>query len=823
MNQNQMIEEDEIDLSELFGIIKNNIFTIVLMTLLSTFMAFSYIYWGKSIYSSKVIISLDSEKKSSNLGQILGGAMLGTLGLGLGEGGGGSKVELAKITLKSKKYLDSIIDTVDTGREFYIKRNFRKVELDKFSNLKIDIQYKEKKLYGKYFEIIPMDDGKQYLLRVKAIDYSAIQYYGKEVKNQYFTLNVKKIKGIDPYDEIQERDNAISRLVRDFTLKHRLNVEDKSYIFRVLDRDRRVERLIENLGVNDIKEAANVLEITYKDTLAKKTKDIITIIAKNFIANNLTNRMDEYNRNLEIINNQLQDINAKRKKKIRELTAYQEESVKTLMLSQGEVNIAGEMEKKKQQIEHILLQIEEIKNFKNSLEQNILSSIALTTVGINTASIQPLMDTLLKDNEAIRGLELQRSNINSSVTSNMLISSLIQELKRKKDTLKILLSDFTEYHPQVIQQQKEVVALTDSIRDNITLNLDKLIQNRDIVKSTILTNMSMVESSLYQKLEVINSNIEEKKMVLNSIPSKKMTQAQLTKEFQFDEKIYTVLLQKKVETEISKSTIIANTKILEDAHVAKKADSPKVLLILIVGALVGMILGIFFVFFRSFLDKNIRREGDIEHITDTPIFGTLSSIVNQKDFQEELRDIGTRLYFDSTQNSCSKVLISSMKVGEGKTIISADLAKIMAKTGKRVLIMDLDLRKPTLHEEFKQENRIGISDYFSKTVEFFDIIVTIDDNLDFMPAGPIYSDIYLFLMSDRFKELLEELEQRYDFIIFDTEAIGVASDTKVLLHYTDIVLLVVMVNVSEEKDIVAFDKIKRDSGIESVGIILNGV
>jgi capsular exopolysaccharide synthesis family protein len=818
-NQNQMIEEDEIDLSELFSTIKENIFTILFITILSIFMAFAYIYWGKSTYSSTVIISLDSKEKNNNLGQILGGAMLGNLGIDMTTGD--NTIELAKITLKSKKYFNTIIDKLDNGKEFYIKRNFRKIELDNFSNLKIDITYKEENLYEEYFKIIPIDD-KKYLLKIEAIDYNAIQYYGKKIKNQYFTLIVQKTNGIDPYNEIKKKDNSLSLWVREFSIKHKLNKLDKVYIFRTLSKDTRVENLIDNINVNN-EGNSDIFKITYKNTLSKKAKDIITALSKNFIEYNLDNREEEYERNLRIINSQLQKINVKRKNKIKELTEYQQESAMTLMLSKGESDIPGKMEKREQQIEHILLQIEEIKNFKNSLEQNILSSIALITAGINTTSIQPLMNTLLKDNEAIRELELQHSNINSSVTSNMLISSLIQELKDKQNTLQMLLSDFTEHHPQVIQQQKEVADLTDSIRSNITLNLDKLRQNRDIVKSTILTNMSMVESSLSQKLDVIKSNIKEKKSVLNTIPSKQMTQAQLMKDFQFDEKIYTVLLQKKVETEISKSTIIANTKVIENAYIAKKADSPKVLLILVVSAITGMIFGIFFVFFRSFLNKKIRKESDIENITDTPIVGTISSIANQEAFQKELKNIGTSLYFNKSPNSCSRVLISSMKSGEGKTIISAELAKIMAKTGKKVLIIDLNLRKPTLHKEFKQKNRIGISDYLSETVELYDIVFKVNNYLDFIPAGSISSDVYLFLMSDRFKNLIKKLEQKYDFIIFDTKAIDVASDTKVLLHYSNMVLLVVMANVSEEKDIITFDKIRRDSGVESVGIILNEV
>ena len=805
-NEREFIAEDEIDLHELFSTLRDNISTIITITLISILLASAYIYWGKSIYSSKVIISLDSKHQRNSLGDLLGGAMLGNLGLNLGGNDSSGGVAMAKIILKSRKYLDSILDTIDNSTEYYIQRNFKKVEVDKFSNLKIDIKYKDEELYGEYFEIEPIDN-KRYRLKVDAIDYNQIHSYGKEINNRYFTLNITKSKGIDPYDVIATEDNRVTQFIYNLTSKK------KRYIFKTLDRDTRIDNLIDNITLTDAKDASNVLEITYKDTLPQRVKNIITTISNSFISYNLKNRIDEYNRNLKIINNQIKDINFKRKRKVDKLTKYQEKSLKTLMLSKGDSDIIGEMDKQEQSIESILLQIQEVKNFKNSLKLDVLSSVALTSAGIDTSSIQPLMDTLLKDNEEIRELELQEKNINKSITSNPLITSLIQDLKIKQDMLNTLLSDFTEDHPQVIKQKKEVADLIDNIRENIAINLKKLRKNRDIVKSNILTNMSMVEKSLYKKLKIIKNNIKKKKSLLHSMPAKNMINVELTKDFEFDEKIYTVLLQKKVETEISKSTIIANTKILEDAQLPKKPDSPKVALILVVSTITGIILGIFFVFFRAFLNKEIKNKEDIERITDIPIYGEVSKISNQETFTKQLEDIVTKLYFNSSPNRCTKIVISSMHSGEGKSLICSGLANIISQTEKKVLVIDLDL---------KESNSIGMIDYLSQKAELNDIIIKVD-NFDFIPAGSIDSNIYLYLMNDRFKNMIIELEQRYDYIIFDTEAIENVPDTKVIMHYSDIVLLVAMVGVSQQQDIIEFDKIRVDSKIKSVGIILNKV
>jgi uncharacterized protein involved in exopolysaccharide biosynthesis len=147
MNREE-IEEDEINLQELFLTFKNNIGTIFFITFLTVVVVFIYLYFAKPIYSSSVTIALDNqEQKKMNV-------LPGEFFLNAEEG----KLELAKVTLKSRKFINTIIDRVDVDRELFIKSNFRKQEVENFSDIKIDIIYKNSDLYGNFFEILPLNE-----------------------------------------------------------------------------------------------------------------------------------------------------------------------------------------------------------------------------------------------------------------------------------------------------------------------------------------------------------------------------------------------------------------------------------------------------------------------------------------------------------------------------------------------------------------------------------------------------------------------------------------------------------------------------------------
>ncbi len=807
-----IIEEDEIDLSELFTTIKENLKTVLYITFLFIFLAIIYLYWSRNIYSSNTIIALE-EKSQSGL-TMLKNSMLSSLGLG---GVSGSiDIKTAKIKLKSRKYIATLLNKLNISMEYYIERNFKKIEFEKFNNFKINLKIKDIELYGEEFKLKPINS-KRYILEVKAINYKKEHSYGELVNNSHFRVKISKREGVDPYDMEKEKDNIITNYIYN-TFKHKI------YIFKKLDKDAQIDKIIDNLNIEDIKSASNMFKLEYKGTLAKKTKEIVSQIAKSFIRDTREERENELNRQLKIIDKQIYDIRKNLNTRVKRLEKYEEKSGIAIMSDPA--LLLEDIDKKKQGIDTISLQIKEINNFINNLNRgDIITSVPLMGVGIDTTSIQPLIDSFISSSEKIRELELQKENINKSVTSNKQIASFIEDLKNKNNILENLLSDFTEEHPQVIKQKKEIERLIDKIYNNIEINLEKFQKNREITKENILTNISMVKKTLLRKLEVLEKDINKREKLLKSMPSKKMAHNELKRDWGFNQSIYSTLLQNRIEIEVSKVSMRANTKILEDAYIAKKPDSPKKRLILIVSAVTGFIFGIFFIFFKESLNKKIRKLNDIIPLTNSIILGEIREGKNNRLSKEDFRMVRTNLQLSSIHqnSSCNIILVTSTIDGEGKTIISANLARIFSEINRKVLVIDLNMRKPKLHNEFKRKNSIGISNYILQDIEISDILINITANLDFIPGGAIVSNESTLLMNNKFEKLIEELKEIYDYIIFDTPSLIPYSDTRLLFQYSDIVLFILRANVSFKNYIIDFENFKKTHKMKSSGIILNGV
>lgn len=224
------------------------------------------------------------------------------------------------------------------------------------------------------------------------------------------------------------------------------------------------------------------------------------------------------------------------------------------------------------------------------------------------------------------------------------------------------------------------------------------------------------------------------------------------------------------------------------------------------------------------LDTKIRNASTVAELTDAPLYGVLPLKENKRFFDEALRSIRTNLQFVlPREKQCTTMLISSTAPGEGKTTVIAGLADMVAQSGKKVLIMDLDLRKPRLYQELKKSNKAGMTHYLVGDMDFIDFIQPINDNLDFFAAGTVPPNPSELLMSEKFEDLIGELMKMYDYILFDTAPIGAVIDANMLLRYSDIVLLVVKANYAEKAYLENFNRLRVEKNIKSAGVILNQV
>jgi capsular exopolysaccharide synthesis family protein len=180
------------------------------------------------------------------------------------------------------------------------------------------------------------------------------------------------------------------------------------------------------------------------------------------------------------------------------------------------------------------------------------------------------------------------------------------------------------------------------------------------------------------------------------------------------------------------------------------------------------------------------------------------------------------LQYFSAEKELQTILVTSGSSGEGKSFCSTNLASIMAISGKKTVLMGLDLRKPKLYDDFGLTNDLGVSNYLGGFVEMEDIIFHSDyNNLDLIFAGPVPPNPAELLMGAKMEKLMLYLKANYDIIIIDTPPIGIVSDTFGLLKYSDINIYLVRHLYTPQDSIKPLNDYVERGMIKNMAIILN--
>ncbi|MBX0357733.1 CpsD/CapB family tyrosine-protein kinase [Halobacillus sp. Nhm2S1] len=189
---------------------------------------------------------------------------------------------------------------------------------------------------------------------------------------------------------------------------------------------------------------------------------------------------------------------------------------------------------------------------------------------------------------------------------------------------------------------------------------------------------------------------------------------------------------------------------------------------------------------------------------------------------EQFRTIRTNLQFTSVDQELDSMLVTSASPSEGKSITTANTAVVFAQQGKKTLLVDADLRKPTIHYTFRVGNTSGLSNYLVGNQWILDLAKeTHIENLDVITCGPIPPNPSELLGSKKMKEFIEEAKETYDMIIFDTPPVLAVTDSQVLANFVEGVLLVVRSKQTEKEAAVKAKEQLEQSKANLLGVVLN--
>ncbi|HLA53537.1 MAG TPA: polysaccharide biosynthesis tyrosine autokinase [Flavitalea sp.] len=358
----------------------------------------------------------------------------------------------------------------------------------------------------------------------------------------------------------------------------------------------------------------------------------------------------------------------------------------------------------------------------------------------------------------------------------------------------------------------------------------------EMLKSKIRANVQTQRKSLLTGGNVVSDEQQKYSTVLKKIPSQEKELIQISRQQSIKNTIYTFLLQKKEETELSLASTIADTRLVDHAHSTTKPVSPNKPLILILSGLIALVLGLIFIYLKDVLNRNISSKVEVETLCALPVLGEIAlSTDNNKIvmkegsrmlISEQFRQIRTALRYIGINSKNKKILVTSGIPGEGKSFVAANLGIALSLTGKKVVLIELDLRKPTLSVGFDVKRSGGLTNYLiGENISIQSIIKPLKDydSLFLIPSGPIPPNPSELISHSKLTDLLLELEKDFDYVIIDTAPVGPVTDAYILSPFCDATLYIVRQGITPKALVSHLEKKVRYGGLKNVGIIVNGV
>jgi capsular exopolysaccharide synthesis family protein len=275
----------------------------------------------------------------------------------------------------------------------------------------------------------------------------------------------------------------------------------------------------------------------------------------------------------------------------------------------------------------------------------------------------------------------------------------------------------------------------------------------------------------------------------------------LTRDVENMQRIVDDLRRRLIEEQVEEKQPDERAVVVHDpARANKHPISPKPLLIIPVGILLGLVVGVGMAFFVEYLDTSVKTIDDVERSLQAPVLGVIPQNVGnvlddgpESPHAEAYRVLRTNLLFARKNEDWTTLSILSGGAGEGKTTTLFNLATVFAQSGQRVLIVDSDLRRPSIHRMLRVSNATGLTDLLLNKQATIDQVIqkTKLPTLDFLPSGKLPSSSMSVLGSVQMKEVVRELKRRYDFVFFDSPPLMGVSDASVLASEIEMVLQVI--------------------------------
>ncbi len=352
-------------------------------------------------------------------------------------------------------------------------------------------------------------------------------------------------------------------------------------------------------------------------------------------------------------------------------------------------------------------------------------------------------------------------------------------------------------------------------------------------RSNILENARIERISLNASRNNLNTTGSNYSSQLKNVPDKERALVEISRQLTVLTNTYDFLLQKKEETSLTFASTIPDSRIVDLAESSIYPASPNKLIVLSIAVVAAMGICLLIILKKEVFNAKILFRSDIDKYTDIPVVAEIVDIKNKDSLINAQNNPGSTEQFHHLaaamglyeKNICGKkLLITSSIKGEGKTLISTNLAITLASSGKKVILLDLDFRNPQVSHIFKIDKEAGIAEFLEGGKDPYEIIKHSEyENLFITPAGSAKSKMNELLLNEKLKEFFDYLEEVFDFIIVDTPPIEPVSDAYILAKYSDSTLFVIRHRYTPKAIVRLLDQNKKIKSLKNIAIVFNGV
>ena len=418
----------------------------------------------------------------------------------------------------------------------------------------------------------------------------------------------------------------------------------------------------------------------------------------------------------------------------------------------------------------------------------------------------------------------------------------LPDLKSKVDAAQARLNSYQLQKGTVDVQRETDLVLTQSV--NLETQRLQMIQERDAAMQRF-TAQHPVVVTLNEQIRGIERELDGIRKKVETLPEKQQEILSLMRDLEVNEGLYTALLNSAQQLQVTKAGTVGNVRIIDSGLPPLRPIKPRKSLIVMISGVLGAFLGVMAVFAMRMLLRGVDRPEDVERAIGLPTYasipysntqarllgigkrsadGILATVTPDDTAVEALRSLRTSLHFAMLEAANNIVMISGPTAGLGKSFVSINFGAVVAASGKRIIVIDADMRRGRLARHAGVSQKPGLSDYIAGAADLMTVVhATSTSGLDFIASGTRPPNPSEILMNDRFSDLLKMLSKSYDYVLIDTPPVLPVTDAAIIGRMAGTTLLVLKAAEHPMRAIEETVRRLRQAGVQVRGMIFNQV